>query len=38
MANQASDDAREIHFLKVDNKKWKQRVSLETEEKDFFHK
>ena len=38
MSNKASDDEREIHTLKVDNKKWKQRVAFEAEEKDFFHK
>jgi len=38
LSNKASEDDREIHALKVENKKWKQRVQFEAEEKDFFHK
>lgn len=38
MRDKANEDEKEIEIMKKDSKMWKEKLKVETEEKDFYHK
>ena len=38
LRDKANEDEKEIETMKKDQKIWKEKLKVETEEKDFYHK